>query len=263
METTKAKFSKLKVAFLYVLVGGLVISALISVAAILIGEFNEVIQKALGTTLSLVVSSLLVLAIITADKHNTLGKSIILTTILGVILINMVISTLGIWEVISGSDVAKAYSMYILTIGAAFAITGAQQLRIPRTSLVILTYVTVGAVALLALLIAPWLLVNDSASLAPLYYRLIAAVAVIAATLFVVTAIIQRVVIGQHPELKPSKQSVPGGIIAIYVTTGVIVLWVWMAGFVAFTSQAARINEPEVQEYYQEPKYEDDYTPYR
>jgi len=260
----KAKFSKLKSSFLYVLVGGLIISALISVSAILIGEFNEVIQRALGTTITLVISSLIVLAIMSADKHNTLGKSIILTTILGVVIVNMLISSLGIWGILSGDALLNAYSVYMLLIGTAFAVTGALRLQIAgNKTLTALSYASVGFVAVFSLSVLPWILVDDSSNFVALYYRVVAALSILASTLFVVTAIIQRVALGQQPT-KVKKVSAPGGIVAIYVVTGVIVLWVWLGGFVSFTSSAARVDQPAQTEYeYQEPKYETEYTPNR
>ena len=68
------RLGKLRLAFLYVLIGGLILSALISVFGILIGEFNSVIQKALLTTFIFVSHSLIVLALVSADTKNQIGR---------------------------------------------------------------------------------------------------------------------------------------------------------------------------------------------
>jgi hypothetical protein len=103
------KIGKLKSAILYVLIGGLVISALISIVAILIGEFNSVITKALLTTFVFVTHSLIILALVSADRNNSIGKAVIPSTIFLAIIANMFTTTLGTWNVIDGDVTWRAF----------------------------------------------------------------------------------------------------------------------------------------------------------
>jgi hypothetical protein len=255
-DAQKSKFNKLKLAFLYVLIGGLVISALISVSAILIGEFNSVIQKALLTTLVLVTHSLLALAIVSADSRNMLGKSIIATTILVSVLANMFTTTFGIWQIWGEGASLNAFHLYMLAIGTAFVIAGVFKLRLAHQATRILTYVSVGLIGLFSLLVVPWIVVDNSSLLDAFYFRAIAAAGILAATSLVITAIVNRIALGQHQALRHKKSDVqiPGAMLAIYINIGVLVAFFWLFGFFNLLIGASQNNTSDRNYYpYDEP----------
>jgi hypothetical protein len=239
------KMSKLKVAFLYVLIGGLVISALISVVSILVGHFNEVSGKALLTTLIFVTHSLLVIAIVSADKNNRLGKDLISTTILGAVIANMFTSTLGTWQLWPNDASWKAFEVYLLAIGVAFIVTASLKLRLSGHKVTNnLVYATIGLILLLALLLVPWIVIPDSTIISSFYYRLVGAVTILAATTLSVSVIINRIAVSQHAELKVKTASgtLTGGMLAIYVSIGTIVALFWFTGFFSFIVGAASVD---------------------
>lgn len=239
-EVNKSKFNELKLAFLYVLIGGLVIAALISISAILIGEFNSVIQKALSTTFVLVTHSLLALAIVSADTRNTLGKSVIATTILVSVVANMFTTTFGIWQIWGDGASLNAFHLYMLAIGTAFAVAAALSLRIAHQATRLLASASAGLMVLFSLLVVPWIVIDDSSSFDAFYFRAIAAAGILTATVFVITAIVNRIAIGQNAALEiKTAEKIPGAMLAIYISIGVIVAFFWLFGFAAIVGDAA------------------------
>lgn len=235
------KMGRIKLGFLYVVIGGLVISALISVVAILVGEFNEVVRRALGTTFIFVTHSLLILAIVSADRDNQIGRKIVPTTILATIILNVLTSTLGIWGIWDGEYSWRALLAYALLIGSAFMVTGSLRLIIAHQMTKILTYATVTLILATTALLLPWVLL-DSSSFTDLYFRLVSAFSILAVTSLVILVIIRRIALSSHPALKasiPAKTSTPNGMMAILVTIGTLVAIFWLYGFFAFVGQAA------------------------
>lgn len=263
-EENKSKLGKLKLAFLYVLIGGLVISALISVVAILIGEFNDIVQKAIATTVSLVVHSSIVLLVILADRTNQLGKSIVPTTFVVTVIASMITSALGLWGV-WGDDLSwRMVNVYALAIGIAFIIDGLMRLRLKTQLMQVLPYVTIGLFALLGLVLIPWILFFDATWVTDVYYRIIGATAILAVTSLVVTAIVNRISVAQKPELAKTKTTIPAytsGMMAIIITVGVFTAFFWLYGFGAFVAGAASYEPqnstaPAYDQYNKDSRYE-------
>jgi hypothetical protein len=238
------KMSRVKLGFLYVLIGGLVVSALISVVAILIGNFNSVVVKALSTTLVLVIHSVLLLTIISADRDNRIGKAIVPTTILGAIIANIITSTLGIWGVWEADLSWRSFMVYILLIGSAFLVAGSLRLIIAHQATKVLVYVTVGLVLAMTLLLLPWIML-DTTSFGDLYFRLVGALAILTFTALIILFIIRRIALSANSSLKtsiPAAPVTPNGMMAILVTVGTFVAIVWFYGMVIFIAQAASLH---------------------
>ena len=241
------KLGKIKIAFLYVLIGGLIISALISVIAILVGQFNEVVVKALLTTFIFVTHSLLILAFVSADRHNTLGKAIFPTTIFIAIVANMFTSTLGTWGIWDNDVSWRAFLLYALAIGSAFIATGVLQLRVAHRNTNTAVYATVFFLALLTLVLIPWVLSTDSSWLGSLYYRVIGAITILGATTLSLSVIFNRIAVSQNPALVKKTQprvDIPGGLLAIYIVIGTVVGFVWMFGLSALVLSASSVDQP-------------------
>ncbi len=245
VEENKSRLGKLKLAFLYVLIGGLVLSALISVTAILIGEFNSIITKAILTTVSLVIHSTLTLLIVLADKKNQLGKTIMPTTLLVVVIANMITSSLGLWDV-WGNDLSwRMVNVYAFVIGIAFLVEGLLKLRLRNQLMQVLPYISIGLVFLLAVCFIPWILFFDASWITDLYYRIITAIAILAVTAIVITTIMNRIAIAQHPQLRtaPQPATYTGGMLGILITLGVFTSFFWFYGFIAFVYQASTYGQ--------------------
>ena len=241
VKVTESKFSKLKFAFLYILIGGLVVSAIISVVALLIGDFNASIQKALFTTFIFVSHSLLALAIVTADRFDRLGKSLVPTVILGVVIANMVTSSLGTWEVWGGEYSWRSVVFYMLLVGTAFIVSGAMKLRLAHRASQVSTHVTVGLVILLAVILTPWIFEPTANFINDFYFRLIGAVSILAGTAFILNLIFNRIVVARNAALAktgPKSQPMSAGMLAVVITFGSVAALFWSIGLFVLIGSA-------------------------
>jgi hypothetical protein len=241
-----ARIGQLKLAFMYVLIGGLAASALTAIVALLIGSFSSEIQKALLTIFIFFSHSLFILALLWADKNNQVGRSLLPTFIFAAALANMITSTLSTWEIISADGAFYALCEYVLLIGAAFIIVGTLKLTINHMATKVGVYVSVGSVAALALVLSPWVL-HIFERFDPLYFRTIAALSILASTAFLITLILRGIALARKPELKASKPvsaPIPQGMLAIYITVGVFASMFLWAGLVGFIVSAVESGQP-------------------
>ena len=241
------RLGKLKLAFLYVLIGGLAASALIAIVALLIGSFNSEIQKSLITIFVFFSHSLFILALLWADKKNDIGRSILPTTIFALALANMITTTLSTWEIITAETAWRALGLYMLVIGAVFIITGIVKLRINQKATKIGLYVSAGSIAALIIAIAPWVL-QVVEEFDPAYFRLVAALTIFSSTAFLIALILRGIALARDSALlstKPVSKPIPGGLLAIYITAGIIAAMVWCGGLSAFIVSAVQSGQPD------------------
>ncbi len=250
------RISKLKTAFLYLLIGGLVTSTLISVVALLIGQFNSAIFKSLLTIFIFLSHSLFILAILWADRYNQVGRLLLPTSIVVLTFANIVTTTLGTWELISTEFAWRALGLYVLALGAIFMITGILKLRIAHQTTQVGLFTAIGLISATVLGLIPWVL-QIFTNFDPLYYRVIAALSILATASFLIALILRGIAIGHKPalaETAPAKQPTTDGLLAMYITAGSIAAIVWFVGFIGFVisgvDTATPHREPEYNRYY-------------
>lgn len=234
----EGRLTKLKAAFLYVLIGGLAAAALTSVAALLIGEFNSAIQKALVTIFIFFTHGLFILAVLWADRYDQVGKSLLPTSLVVLAFANLATTVLGTWELITNETAWRALGLYVLALGGVFMIIGALKLRIAHQATQVALYTTIGLIVATVLSLIPWVL-DLFTDPEPLYYRIVAALAILSTTSFLISLILRGIALGHKPELKstaPAKTPVSTGMMAIYITVGTLVAFVWFVGFIIFAS---------------------------
>jgi hypothetical protein len=242
------RIGKLKLAFLYVLIGGLAASALVAIIALLIGSFSSEIQKSLLTIFVFFSHSLFILALLWADKNNEVGRNILPTTIFTLALANMITSTLSTWEIISTQMSWRFVGLYVLIIGAVFVISGIWKLRINHPATKMLLQITLGAITAIVIALIPWVL-QLWTPLDPLYFRVIAALSIFASTSFLIAIILRSIALARHSQLnatKPVAKPIPSGLLAIYISVGTIVAMVWCAGFAGFLVSAVESSQANI-----------------
>lgn len=239
LEVRSTKISKIKLAFLYLLIGGLVVTALISVAALLAGSISQSIQSAFITTSLIVVYSAMLLVVVLADTRNELGRSILPTTIFVLLTCQMITNILGVWEIISGDLMMRFVSAYFMVMAGAFLVDGALRLSLKSRVVKSLSYGTSAAIGLLVASLLPWILAGDKTVFGDLYYRVIAAISIVIVTMVIITAIMNRITVYQRPESRPIKSSaMAGGLVAIVATVGTITAMFMMGGIAVFVVAA-------------------------
>lgn len=240
------RLSKLKAAFMYVLIGGLAAAAITSVIALLIGQFNSALLKSLLTIFVFFTHALFILALLWADKNNQVGKKLLPTTILVLAFSNLITTTLGTWEIITAETAWRAFGLYILAMGAVFVIIGTLRLRIAHQATQVAVYTSVGLTAATAISLAPWVL-QVVTRFDPLYFRVVAALAILATTVFLISLILRGIAIGHTPKLRETTApapATPGGLLAIYITLGTITAFAWFFGFSAFVVNGVEASNP-------------------
>ncbi len=244
------RLGKLKVAFLYVLIAGLGLAAITSVIALLVGEFNAVIGKTLLTIFILFSHSLLLLAILWADIRNELGKSVISTTIFTTTFANLITSTLGTWEVISGTAVLNWMGVYFLLIGGSFIIAALLKLRLNQQAIQVAITTAIGFVGVTIITLIPWVL-KVVPQFDPLYFRIIAALSILSSASFLIALILRRIAQSKIPasEAKPKHSTLPNGMLAIYIVVGIITAAVWNIGLISLIDSGTYATSSQTTQY--------------
>lgn len=198
--------------FLYTLIGGILITAHISVIAVLMGEFNSTMGRALSTTASMVIHTLAALFFFTlaSKKTSRIVKSFI--NILSLLTVaSFLTSILWTWDLINGGLVADLYQTYFYTFFASlwillFLRIGENHADKPTR---IVSQIVIGFTSLLYVLSLPTIFVESLNDLPEMLYRAIAATAIVLATTSVITTVFRRIYVAKHPESKtiPSVKS--------------------------------------------------------
>lgn len=217
--------------FLYVLIGGVIISALISVVAILIGEVNDYISRALLTTLSMVIHAMIALAFMSATNHtHSRGQELVINTLFGITIASFFTSTLSIWKVIDGQTTTDFYQLYFYALIAAFIIQAMLSVnvidKITANLMRAAQWMTVG----MWVYLIPSVFDNSYPKSWPeIYYRGIAALGILLGTTLILVVIFHRLYVTKHPELKVPGTPKAGGmpvwlIVLLCVVGGPMVL---------------------------------------
>jgi hypothetical protein len=239
--------SKVKLSFLYVLIGGLVASALTAIIALLIGEFNEAIQRAMLTIFIFFTHILFILAVIWADKANQVGKTLLPTTIVILALANMITTTLATWDILTAETAWRSLGLYFLVLATVFTGIGILKLRIQQKIVSYLTYISAGLLVVMTVLLTPWVL-GFGEVLDPAYFRGVGALAILISTVFLVAVIFRGIAVSRPGYVKPAVHQstrVSGGLLSIYITLGVITAIVMCAGFTSFIVSAVESSYPD------------------
>lgn len=212
-STQTPKRGQFRKYFLYVLIGGVVISAIISIVAILIGEVNDYISRALLTTLSMVVHAMIALAFMSVTtKQRTTGQELVINTLFGITIASFFTSTLGIWRVVAGDTVLDFYQLYFYAIIAVFIVQMLLSVNTIDKITNRLMQTSVGLVVLLWLYLIPSVFDNSYPKSWPeIYYRGIAAIGIALGTVLILVTIFHRLYLTKHPEAKAVAGPKAGG----------------------------------------------------
>lgn len=191
-------FSEFKKFFLFNLIGALVISALVAVITILIGEFNETSAKVLFTLFMVIIHSLISLIFIWDDKkQDTFERLSFFTNILFlIIVVSFITSIFGIWDVIPGEMVTNLYQTYFI-IGFSSLHANLLSKAVDKENyldmIIYLNYVFIGIVALMFF---PIIYMENT--LSEIYYRFLGAAGIIDGTLSILTIIFYKLYKHKH-----------------------------------------------------------------
>lgn len=221
-------FPEFKKFFLFNLIGALVISAIVAVVTVLVGEFNETAARVLFTLLMVIIHSLISLSFIWDDsKQNTFKRLAFFTNVLFlIIVVSFITSVFGIWEIIPSETVGNLYQTYFV-IGFASLHSDILSKALKKENyldiIIYLNYLFIGIVVLMLLPI----IYTDNAFdvFDELYYRFLGAAGIIDGTLSILTIIFYKLHIHKHPE---EQNALAGGIQSGKTQNTGLSIWVWV-----------------------------------
>lgn len=242
-DAEKIKRRDIKKYFLFVLIGGLVVSSLIAVIAVLIGQFNEMTWRALSTTFSIVFHAFAALLFYSisggVDERMRKYNETYINIVLALIVASFATSVFAIWDILTGRLVGDLYATYVYTFGFASLIrlvlnaTRKDQLTLWSANTSIVFSI------ILYLLLLPSIYTHYPDVLPEIHGRLTAAVGIILGTTSVLTAIFHRLYMQKHPELSASahyeehKKMSPLAIVLLVILGLLLLPWLLALVFTA------------------------------
>ncbi len=200
------KTDRLKRSFFHVLIGCLIGAASIAVIAVLFGSFNEILARALGTIAMVALHSLLSFSYINETEKRNMkdgGRTIefFSNTVFTLITISFITSLLAIWQLLGGELTLKLYLMYGVLLFATlhadvlYRIRGFEK-KLDNT--IDFNYFFMSIVVFMLSLV---IFYPDPSDLSDFFYRLLAAVGIVDATLTMTAIIMHKLYLQKHPEL--------------------------------------------------------------
>ena len=205
---------RFKRSFFQILIGCLLGAAAIAVIAVLVGSFNDTLGRALGTIAMVAIHAILSFSYISEtekrDKKDG-GRSTELfsNTVFVLIVVSFITSVFAIWQLLDGSLTLKLYMSYGVIL---FATLHADVLYRIRGFEKRIDNVVTANYFFMAIVVAMLFVIifSDSPSdLGEFYYRLLAAVGIIDATITITAIIMHKLYLQKHPVLAASSAQTP------------------------------------------------------
>jgi len=198
---------------------------LISIGAILIGQFNDITAKALLSTFSIVIHSLLALAFVgTRMNDKSPSTKFIINICFALLLVSLPTSILSIWDVIGPDLTAKLYASYALVFLASLYCLAIVRSQLKDKIAKIAGNFAIVITVIFTVYLMPFIFSDNRSELGDFYYRLIAVFAILLGTSTVLAAIFQKMYQSKNPELKHTKRKTPVWLIVLLV----ILAWIFL-----------------------------------
>jgi hypothetical protein len=216
-------FAEFKRFFLYNLIGSLVVAAIVAVITVLIGDFNEITARVLGTLAMVILHSLVSLTFIwDNEKQNTFERlSFFINTLFILIVLSFITSILGIWKILPGETVRHLYQTYFVVGFAALhgdILSKALNLETYLNAIIYLNYLFMSIVVIMLQMV---IYVDNSARvLGEMFFRFLGAAGIIDGTLSILTIIFYRIYMHNHPKVENRLATTP--------KKRGFSLWVWL-----------------------------------
>lgn len=221
---------KLRHYFVYVIVGGLVISAVIAIIAVLIGNMSGLVGKSISTLAIIVFHSLVALAFIstTSTKQPNKGSTLVINTLFAITVLSLITALLSTWEVITdGNFITRQYLVFFAAFVTSLVLYGLFQSTENDKSTIMSRNTAIGSSLAVFILLLP--ILYNIGTLPEFYYRILTAVNIVAGVSVVITVIFHWYFISKHPELKhDSKPLSIGGVIGRSLLV-LFLIWILVA----------------------------------
>jgi hypothetical protein len=197
---------RFKRVFYQVLIGCLLASAAVAVTAVLAGGFNQTLGRALATIAMVALHALLSFGYVTEnDKQDKKdgGRSIDLftNTVFTLIVASFITSEFVIWQVLSGELTLKLYMLYGVALFATLHADVLYRIRRFESRIDYLITANYFTMAIVVAMLTVVIFANSPSDLGSFYYRLLAAIAIVDATMTITAIIMHKMYLQNHPSL--------------------------------------------------------------
>ncbi len=200
-------FAEFKKFFLFNLIGSLIISALVAVITVLIGNFNEVTGRVFFTLFMVIVHSLISLCFIwDNEKENTFERLGFFINILFIIIVlSFLTSIFGIWRLIPGETVWHLYQTYFVFGFASLHGDILSKALNKENYMDLIVYINYLFMTIVVLMLLP--AIYSYNSLGEIFFRILGAMAIIDGTLSILTIIFYKLFMNKHPKVENPLQN--------------------------------------------------------
>lgn len=190
--------------FFQILIACLLGSAGIAVIAVLVGSFNDTLGKALATIAMVALHAGFGLSYISdTEKRNQKdgGRSIELfsNTVFTLIVLSFITSVFAIWEVLNGPLTLKLYLSYAVLLFATLHADVIYRIRGFEQKIDKVVLANYAVMALVVLMLFTVIFTNGATGLGEFFYRLLAAAAIVDATMTITAVIMHKMYLQRHP----------------------------------------------------------------
>ncbi len=200
--------SVLKTVFFKVLIACLIAAATLGVVSVLMGSFNDTFSKAMMTLLLVALHALAGFGFITKNEETGVLNDLPFFTnsFFVFIVFSFIVSIFGVWGLLTPVIIARIYELFSVILFAILHSETLSQMAGRQRITDRIAAVNYAFIAVVATMLIPVIL---NVNLGPFYYRLLAASAIVDATLSLVLVIMDKLFLQKHPELiKPTYKSV-------------------------------------------------------
>ncbi len=205
-------FAEFKKFFIWIFIGSLIITALVAVVTVLIGEFTEITARVLLTLAMVILHSLISLSFIWDDSRRTTFEklSFFINTIFLIIVASFITSLFSIWKIIPVEVVSDTYQTFFLVgLAALHADILSKAANREKYMDIVIKVNYVFIVLVVGMLLPIIYITNAHTVLGDMYYRILGAVAIIDGTLSILTIIFYKLFMRKHPDLNPVQSGKP------------------------------------------------------
>lgn len=206
-ETTLSNSQKIKRLFFQVLIACLVATASLAVIAVLTGGFSDVLGKAIGTIALVAFHAILSLGYITNSekKENTPGAKtlgLFSTTVFTLIVLSFITSVFAVWGLLEGSFAFRLYGIYTIILFATLHTDVLYRMNGQEKKIDYVINTNYVFIAIVASMLIFLILAGELAEyFGDMYFRLLAALGIIDATLTISAVIMHKLFMQKHPEI--------------------------------------------------------------
>lgn len=197
--------AKVKRLFFQILIGCLVGAAAIAVVSVLVGSFNDVLARALGTIGLVALHALLSFSYISETekrdkKDGARSIELFSNTVFTLIIVSFITSVFAVWQLLGGELTVKLYELYTVILFATlhadvlYRIRGFDK-KIDNT--VAGNYIFMAAVVVMLMIV---IFAPKPDALGDFYYRLLSAIGIIDATMTITAVIMHKLYLQRHPQ---------------------------------------------------------------